>query len=140
LASTARRDDVLFGYEPIYLRAWERNRSFSRHALPRADPALLAAALKDLPEPIGRGVWVLDASDTTNVVERQTIPFVLPEPSSAFEGHVYGPYLVLRSRRPLVTRARYLELSANVMRLGQRLQIGDADVNLPAILQARSRL
>jgi hypothetical protein len=140
LASTARPDDVLFGYEPIYLRAWEQDRSFSTHALPRADPALLAAALKDVPEPIGRGVWVLDASDTTNVFERQTIQFALPEPAAEFEGHVYGPYLVLRSRRPLVTRARYLAASARVMRLGQKLQIGDADVNLPAILQAESRL
>ena len=41
---------------------------------------------------------------------------------------------------PLVTRAQYLTASARVMRLGQKLRIGDADVNLPAILQAESRL
>jgi hypothetical protein len=140
LASTARADDVLLGYEPIYLRAWERNRSFSIHALPRADPALLAAALKDVPEPLGRGVWVFDASDTTNVSERQTIRFVLPKPESAFEGRAYGPYLVIRSRRPLVTRERYVEVSETVMRLGRRLQIGDADINLHTLLQAESRL
>ena len=140
LASTARRDDVLLGYEPIYLRAWERNRSFSAYALPRADAALLAAALKRVPQPLGRGVWVLDASDTTNLRERQTIPLVLPNPKSAFEAHVFGPYLVIRSRRPLVTRARYLTVSEGVMRLGRRLEIGDADINLRAILQARSRL
>jgi hypothetical protein len=140
LASTAKRDDVLFGYEPIYLRAWERDRSFPRHALPRADPALLAAALKEVPEPLGRGVWVFDASDTTNVVERATIRFVLPMPAGAFEGRVYGPYLVIRSRQPLLTRRHYLDVSAQVMRLGQKLEIGDADVNLPAILQAKSRL
>jgi hypothetical protein len=140
LASTARADDVLLGYEPIYLRAWERNRSFSIHALPRADPALLAAALKDVPEPLGRGVWVFDASDTTNVRERPTIRFVLPKPESAFEGRAYGPYLVIRSRRPLVTRERYVVVSENVMRLGRKLQIGDADINLHTLLQAESRL
>jgi hypothetical protein len=140
LASTARADDVLLGYEPIYLRAWERNRSFSIHALPRADPALLAAALKDVPEPLGRGIWVFDASDTTNVRERQTIRFVLPKPESAFEGRVYGPYLVIRSRRPLVTRERYLAVSETVMRLGRKLRIGDADINLHTLLQAESRL
>jgi 4-amino-4-deoxy-L-arabinose transferase-like glycosyltransferase len=140
LASTARPDDVLLGYEPIYLRAWERNRSFSIHALPRADPALFASALKDVPEPLGRGVWVFDASDTTNVWERQTIPFVLPKPQSAFEGRRYGPYLVIRSRQPLVTRARYVAVSEEVMRLGRRLQIGDADVNLHTLLRAESRL
>jgi hypothetical protein len=140
LASTGRPDDVLLGYEPIYLRAWERNRSFSTHAIPRADPALLASALKDVDGPLGRGVWVFDASDTTNARERQTIPFVLPEPRAAFEGHVYGPYLVIRSRRPLGTRARFVEVSERVMRVGRRLEIGDADINLHTLLQAESKL
>ncbi len=140
LASTARADDVLLGYEPLFLLAWERNRSFSRYALPRADPALFTSALRRVPEPIGHGVWIFDASDTTNLVERQSIPFALPAPASAFEARVYGPYLVIRSRRPLVTRARYLDVTESVMRLGRRLQIGDADVNLGTILQARSRL
>jgi hypothetical protein len=140
LASTGRADDVLLGYEPIYLGAWESDRSFSRHALPRADPVLLADALRDVPEPLGRGVWVFDASDTTNARERQTIPFVLPEPASAFEGRVYGPYLVIRSRRRLVTRAHFLAVSERVMRVGRRLRIGDADVNLQALRGAESRL
>jgi hypothetical protein len=140
LASTSRPSDVLLGYEPVYLQAWERNRAFSEHALPRADPALLAAALKEIREPLGRGVWVFDASDTTNVKERQTIRFALPTPQSAFEGRVYGPYLVIRSRNPLVTRARYVAVSEQVMRLGRKLEIGDADINLRALLGARSRL
>ncbi len=139
LASTYRPSDVLLGYEPVYLQAWERNRSFSGHTLPRADPALLASALKDIPEPLGRGVWVFDASDTTNVKERQTIPYALPSPRSAFEGRAYGPYLVIRSRDPLVTRARYLTVSEEVMRLGRRLEIGDADINLNTLLRAESR-
>jgi hypothetical protein len=140
LAATARPDDVLLGYEPIYLRAWELNRSFSNYALPRADGTLLAKALQRVPQPLGRGVWVLDSSDTTNPSERQTIPFVLPSPQSAFEARAYGPYLVIRSRQPLVTHTRYLTVSENVMRIGRRLGIGDADINLHAILQARSRL
>jgi 4-amino-4-deoxy-L-arabinose transferase-like glycosyltransferase len=139
LAATYRSSDVLLGYEPVYLEAWERNRSFSGHTLPRADPALLASSLKDIPEPLGRGVWVFDASDTTNVKERQTIPFVIPAPRSAFEARRYGPFLVIRSRRPLVTRARYLSVSERVMRLGRRLEIGDADINLRTLLQAESR-
>jgi len=39
-----------------------------------------------------------------------------------------------------VTRERYLIVSERVMRLGRRLEIGDADVNLGALLGARSRL
>ena len=139
LAATYRPSDVLLGYEPVYLQAWERNRSFAGHTLPRADPALLASTLKDIPEPLGRGVWVFDASDTTNLTERQTIPLVLPSPRSAFEARRYGPFLVIRSRRPLVTRARYLSVSEEVMRLGRRLEIGDADINLNTLLRAESR-
>ncbi len=139
LAQGSRPDDVLFGYEPVYLRAWEQRRSFSRYTLPRADPKLLAQALKDVAEPLGRGVWVFDASDTTNVWERQTIKFVLPQPASEFEGRVYGPYLVIRSRAPLVTRKRFLDTSERVMQVGRTLRIGDADVNLHSLLVAESR-
>jgi 4-amino-4-deoxy-L-arabinose transferase-like glycosyltransferase len=138
LASTYRPSDVLLGYEPVYLQAWERDRSFSGHALPRADPVLLASALKDIPQPLGRGVWIFDASDTTNLRERQTIQFVLPRPYSAFEARVYGPLLVIRSRDPLATRLHYLRVSEEVMRLGRRLEIGDADINLRALLRAES--
>ena len=36
LATTSRDDDVLFGYEPLYLGAWERNRSLpADHRAPR---------------------------------------------------------------------------------------------------------
>jgi hypothetical protein len=139
LIADARPDDVLLGYEPVYLRAWERDRSFSRYALPRADPDLLAKALKDVPEPLGRGVWVFDASDTTNLWERQTIRYAVPRPASEFEARQYGPYLVIRSREPLRTRQRFLDVSERVMRLGRRLQIGDADVNLHSLLVAESR-
>jgi hypothetical protein len=140
LASTSRRDDVLLGYEPVFLRAWERNRSFSDHVLPRADPALFADALKGIDGPLGRGVWVFDASDTTNERQRSSIPFVLPQPASAFEGRVYGPYLVIRTRQPLRTRARYIAVAKRVLRVGQSLGINDADVNLHTIVQGRSRL
>jgi hypothetical protein len=140
LASTYRPSDVLLGYEPVYLQAWEQNRSFSGHTLPRADPALLVSALKEIPEPLGRGVWVFDASDTTNVKERQTIRYALPTPQAAFEARAYGPFLVIRSRKPLGTRANYVAVSEEVMRLGRTLEIGDADINLRALLRAESRL
>src|SRR5213595_103441 len=104
LASTSRSDDVLLGYEPVFLRAWERNRSFSDHVLPRADPALFAAALKGIHDPLGRGVWVFDASDTTNVEQQSTIALVFPKPAAEFDARVYGPYLVIRTRQPLGTR------------------------------------
>jgi hypothetical protein len=140
LAATGRSNDVVLGYEPLYLLAWEHNRSFSRFAIPRADPKLFAAGLRSVPQPLGRGVWVFDASDTTNVWERHSIHFALPRPVRAFEGRVFGPFLVIRSREPLITRVRYLAVSEEVMRLGRALDIGDADINLHTMLLARKRI
>jgi hypothetical protein len=74
------------------------------------------------------------------VKERLTIRYSLPTPQAAYEARVYGPFLVIRSRRPLVTRRRYVAVSEEVMRLGRRLGIGDADINLRALLRAESRL
>jgi hypothetical protein len=140
LAATRHADDLLLGYEPVFLQAWESNRRFSSNVIPRADPALFASSLKDRGEPLGHGVWVFDASDSTNVRQRQKIPFALPSPQAAFEGRVFGPYLVIRSRRPLRTPAHYVDVSERVMRLGRDLGINDADVNLKTMLQAKSRL
>jgi hypothetical protein len=139
LASTSRPDDVLLGYEPVFLRAWEQNRAFSAHVLPRADPALFADALKGVHEPLGRGIWVFDASDTTNAEQRSTIPLELPEPASQFDGRVYGPYLVIRTRQPLRTPSSYIAVAKRVLRVGRSLHINDADVNLHTIVQAESR-
>jgi Dolichyl-phosphate-mannose-protein mannosyltransferase len=139
LVQRSRHDDVLFGYEPVYLIAWIRDRALSRNAVPRADPALLADALGAIPQPLGHGVWVFDASDTTNVRRRSSIAYVVPKPARDFEARAFGPYLVIRSRRPLGTPARFLALSARVMRLGRTLRIGDADVNLGAVRGAAAR-
>jgi hypothetical protein len=141
LAARSRSDDVLLGYEPVYAGAWERDRSFSRHVLPRADAKLLADALRAIPEPLGRGVWVFDASDSTNgPYRRQTIRLELPLPWGDFVGRAFGPYLVIRSRRPLGTRAHYLAVAESVMQVGRTLHIGDADINLHALLDAAKRL
>ena len=71
---------------PSTSRRGSSNRSFSATLLPERDPALLASSLKEIPEPLGRGVWVFDASDTTNVKERQTIPLVIPQPAVGVRG------------------------------------------------------
>ena len=138
LADTFRSDDVLLGYEPVYLEAWEHDHSFARHVLPRADPVLFRDALKDVPGPLGRGVWVFDAHDTTNGRQRQSISLAVPNPAGAFEARVFGPYLVIRSRRALGTQARYVTVSKEVMRLGERLGIGDASINLRTLDRAGS--
>lgn len=141
LAGTGRRNDVLFGYAPLFLSSWERaGERVSRTVVPRADAKLALDVLGKTRRPLGRGVWVLDASDPTDFSARLTIALRLPCPVSDFEGRVYGPFLVIRTRRPTGSLRRYLEDSRKVMLIGKLLLIGDADINYRTVEQATARL
>jgi hypothetical protein len=139
VARTARPDDVLFGYDPIYLLAWEQNRHIGRTVVQRADPRLAADALTHA-RSLGRGIWVLDAGSNNNHWIRGTIDYALPEPHSAFEARVFGPFLVVRTRRPTRTPEAYLARAEAAMRLGISLYIDDDDLNLHTIELAQGRL
>jgi mannosyltransferase len=140
LAADARPDDVLFGYEPLFLGAWERAReNFSRTVVPRADAKLALEALRSAPA-LGRGIWVFDASDTNNFDRRMTIPLRFPEPRERFEARVFGPFLVIRSRERTATARGFLEQARAVQVVGKFFYIGDADVNLVTIDRALARL
>jgi hypothetical protein len=140
LARTGRPDDVFFGYDPLHLGAWERNEQVSRIVVPRADPKLALETLLDQKPPLGRGVWVFDASDTNNFDPRPTIELRVPHPAFAFEARVYGPFLVIRTREPTETPRTYLELSARAMGIGKTLFIGDADINALTVSRATEEL
>jgi hypothetical protein len=136
LARTSRPDDVLFGYEPLYLGAWERDRSsFPTTVVPRADPVLALRTLRR-ETPLGRGVWVLDASERNNIRPRLEIERRLPDPSAPYEVRVFGPFLVIRTVRPVVTPKAFLYDAARALLVGQQLGIGDADVNLQTVVLA----
>ncbi len=141
LAATSRPDDVLFGYEPLYLGAWERNRGVSRTIVPRADAVLALRTIEEA-APLGRGVWVLDASERSNIRSRLEIERVLPTPAEAFEARVFGPFLVLRTVEPTVTPEAYLYYAARAMLVGRKpsLGIGDVDVNLRTVVLAAREL
>jgi hypothetical protein len=140
LAATSRSDDVLFGYEPLYLGAWERSRSrFPAIVVPRADDRL-ALRVVERAVPLGRGVWVLDASERNNIRRRLEIEQRLPTPAAPFEARAFGPFLVLRSREAAVTPETFLYLSARALLVGRSLGIGDADVNLRTIVLAAREL
>ncbi len=141
LGSTSRPDDILFAYEPLYLAAWEHDRSgVSRTVVPRADPKLALEALDDARKPLGRGVFVFDAGDNNNYVKRTRIELRLPFPRSEFEGRVYGPYLIIRTTHPARTIARYLDDARKAELIGKSLAMGDADINYATIRQAQARL
>jgi 4-amino-4-deoxy-L-arabinose transferase-like glycosyltransferase len=139
LARTGRPNDVLFGYDPLYLGAWERNRVSSQPVVPRADTKLALEVLGAAKKPLGRGVWVFDASDTNNYDQKLTIPLRRPSPTSEFEARVFGPFLVIRTRAPTRTIPRYLERALAAESLGQQLFIGDADVNVATLRRAAKR-
>ncbi len=136
LASTSRPDDVLFGYEPLYLGAWERSRSsFPTTVIPRADPVLALRTLRR-EAPLGRGVWVLDASERNNIRPRLEIERRLPDPAKPYEVRAFGPFLVIRTVRPVGTPKAFLYYAARALLVGQQLGIGDADVNLQTVVRA----
>jgi hypothetical protein len=136
LAATARPDDVLFGYNPVFLGAWEQDRHFPDTVIPRADAKLELAELRSA-RSLGRGVWVLDTGDPSNTPRRSTV--ALQVPSNAFEGRVFGAFLVLRSREPTKTPARYLALTESAARLGVRLGVVADEGNLATVLVAKER-
>jgi hypothetical protein len=144
LASVARPDDVLFGYEPIYLEAFDRGGRLSKLVVPRADATLALRALQTAKKPLGHGVWVFDASDTTNGSSRRnTIPDRSPSPASSFTVKAFGPFLVIRTVKPTECVRNYLKLARRVEVLGtspQGFNLGDADINLGTVLTALGKL
>ena len=136
LATTSRPDDLLFGYEPLFLGAWERNRDFSDAVVPRADSVLALRAISREPRPLGRGIWILDASERNNLRPRLEIETRDPGPPGTFETRAFGPFLVIRTIRPVGNDRAYFAAAARAMLVGRSLGIGDADVNLQTIERA----
>ncbi len=140
LAETSREDDLLFGYDPLFLGAWERGGDISATVLARADAGLALRTLLAQPRPLGRGVWVFDASRRNNVRRRLEIEARAPTPPEAFEVRAFGPFLVVRTRAPVGTPERYLEHAARAMLVGRSLGIGDAAVNMATVESAARAL
>jgi hypothetical protein len=139
LAATGREDDVLFGYEPTYLDAWEHGAPFGRTFVPRADAKLALRALESAGPDLGRGVWVLDASDE---IDRSRIRMEIPErrPGVGFEARAFGPFLVVRTEAPTVTPERFLAATLAVQELGYELDIGDSGRNALTAIEALREL
>jgi hypothetical protein len=133
LAATTRRDDVLFGYDPLFLGAREAGAEVGDLIVPRADPKLALEVLTEAPRPLGRGVWILDASDgsriTSNTSRRLEIEDISPGPQ--FETRAFGPFLVVRTRHPTETAATFLRDTYRVQYVGAvYLDTPASDVNL----------
>jgi hypothetical protein len=140
LAKTSRPDDVLFGFDPLFLQAWRGGGSLSQRVVPRADARLALRTLETAPRPLGRGVWVFDTSDTGNAVRRSRAPLRYPRPRDAFAARVFGPFLVVRTIEPTRTVRAYLKLAREAQLDGKSILVSDADTNLLTVLGASGRL
>lgn len=139
LAVTSRSDDVLLGYEPLYLDAANKGAPFGDVLVPRADPRLMLDTLEKADQPLGRGVWVFDATDEQDPDKRR---FTIParSPGDEFEARAFGPFLVIRTKEAVRTPERFVRLTIDVELLGGQLRIGDAGLNLSTALKALRRL
>ncbi|HZO50466.1 MAG TPA: glycosyltransferase family 39 protein [Gaiellaceae bacterium] len=139
LATTARPDDVLLGYNPLYLGAWERNRDFSHTVVPRADVTLMLRVLERT-RPLGRAVVVLDGSNPRNRRPTMQIAPLQPQPARAYEVRTFGPFLVARTRAPTGTPARFLERVEEVEALGRAEGLDETVINLDVVRAAQRSL
>jgi hypothetical protein len=139
LAATSRSDDVLFGYEPLFLDAWDKGAPVGDIFIPRADPRLMVDALEDAERPLGRAVWVFDATDEQDP-DKQRLTIPERKPGEGFEARAYGPFLVVRTTEPVREPEEFVRLSIRVELLGRQLRIGDAGLNLNTALKALRRL
>jgi hypothetical protein len=118
LAATARPSDVYFGYDPLFLGAREKGADIGQTVVPRADPKLALDALLEAPQPLGRGVWVLDRSDGSRTVSNWSSLLEIDDrsPGATFETRVFGPFMVVRSLEPTVTPEEFLRDTMDVQR------------------------
>jgi hypothetical protein len=139
LAATSRPEDVLFGYEPLYLDGAEKGAPFGDVIVQRADPGLALDTLAEAPKPLGRGVWVFDATDQLDTSkQRFAIDNVSPGPQ--FESHAFGPFLVIRTKEPVENAETFFRDTAVVQYQGKLLGIGDAGLNQQTAITALRRV
>jgi len=143
IARTSRPSDVYFGYDPLYLGARELGADVGDVVVPRADPKLALKALTSAPEPLGRGVWVLDASDGSRIVSNVSPRLEITDrsPGSAFQTKAFGPFLVIRTIRPTETAYDFLWDTVAVQRMGYwDLDVATAAINESTAETALSEL
>ena len=125
---------------PTYLDAWEHGAPFGELFVPRADPTLALEALEDAGEPLGHGVWVLDASDFVDQDERRYSRSRTPRPGREFETVAFGPFLVVRTREPTETPEGSSRRRSAVQELSAQLGVGDAARNAHTAAEALEQL
>jgi hypothetical protein len=139
LAATSRSDDILFGYEPLALDAFEKGAPFGRVIVQRADPKLALDTLAEARKPLGRGVWIFDATDQLDA-SKQRFSVASVSPGPQFEVRAFGPFLVIRTPKPVLTAETFFRDTAVVEYQGKLIGIGDAGLNYQTAVTALARI
>jgi len=140
LAQISRPNDILFGFDPLFLGAWERGGDVSGTVVPRADPKLALDVLRNTAKPLGHALFVFDASDNNNISPHMRIDLQFPGGNGRWEAWTFGPFLILRTLDPTRDVSTYLERARDAQLVGKRLDLGDADVNFDTVWRAQLRL
>jgi hypothetical protein len=105
----------------------------------RADPQLALDTLAGARKPLGRGVWIFDATDQLDASkQRFTVPNVSPGPQ--FEVRAFGPFLLIRTKKPVLTAETFFRDAAVVEYQGKLIGIGDAGLNYQTAVTALARI
>jgi hypothetical protein len=142
LTPALRADDVLFGFDPVFLEARGNGAEVGETIVARADPQLALQALTEASRPLGHGVWVLDASEG-NVIQggpTSRLEIENRSPGAGFEARAFGPFLVVRTLAPVRSPEAFLRATVEVQRLGQELRIETASLNYHTAAVALARL
>jgi hypothetical protein len=131
LARVGRPDDILHGFHPFFLAAWERNDDFPTSVVPRADADLALEALRTAPD--GHAIFVIERSGP----QPASIP---PSAFDDLENRGFGRYLILRSKTPVPTAREYLELALDAAGIGQILGDPAGGVNFDTAKLALARV
>ncbi len=123
---------MLFGYDPLFLGARERGAPVGAIVVPRADAALALQALEDAEEPLGRGVWVFDASDGARIERNRLAVDTIEDrtPGPEYEARAFGPFLIVRTLAPTGTPGAFLRDTERVQQVGLALGIAAAGIHI----------
>ena len=137
LAATSRPSDILFGYDPLFLGAWEQNRSFSETVVPRADTKLALHVLYQRAEAARPRHLGARRERQQQLHAEAAHPAALPacrhrSSRLASSGRSSSSAAASRRARSASSCSRRRRCSSS----GSRCYLGDSDINLLTVERA----
>src|SRR6266540_3422284 len=119
--------------------SFEKGAPFGHVIVQRADPKLALDTLAEARKPLGRGVWIFDATDQLDA-SKQRFSVASVSPGPQFEVRAFGPFLVIRTPKPVLTAETFFRDTAIVEYQGRLIGIGDAGLNYQTAVTALARI